>query len=291
MRKRICIIPIIAVFLLSGCAHKSEQEYQQLKTGEAFYEYESYELSTESNGKQIYGVIYVPMIRDKELPAIIYSHGFGGSYRYGIDYAEEMAKRGYVVYCFDFRGGSPGSRSEGSPLEMTLFTEKDDLLSVVSMVKALEFVDSNNIFLLGTSQGGAVSAMAAAEIEDEIRGLVLLYPAFVMVDNVKALFNDADDIPSSYFFMWMSVGKEYFSSLLDYDIYGAISDYRKPVLILHGDEDSIVPLSYSEKAVEVYQSAKLKVIENAGHGFYGGDFELAVKYIADYCNSNVEIKG
>ena len=33
------------------------------------------------------------------------------------------------------------------------------------------------------------------------------------------------------------------------------------MLLIHGDADSIVPLSYSERALEVYPSAELKVIE------------------------------
>ncbi len=288
MKKGVWIVLIAVSSLLFGCAHKSDIEYQQVKTDEALYEYESQELLTDNNGKRIYGVIYIPKAEDKKLPAIIYSHGFGGSYHYGIEYAEEMAKRGYVVYCFDFRGGSYGSRSEGSPLEMSLFTEKEDLLSVINMVKTLDYVDSDNLFLLGTSQGGAVSAMAAAELGNEIRGLILLYPAFVMVDSANALFSDVDEIPPSRFFMWMEVGRDYFSSLLNYDIYGEISNYKQPVLILHGDKDSIVPLSYSEKAVESYQEAELNVISGSGHGFYGKNFDLAIDYIADYCNLNLK---
>ena len=44
-----------------------------------------------------------------------------------MDYAKALAKKGYAVYCFDFCGGSPGSRSSGSTLEMSIFTEQKDL--------------------------------------------------------------------------------------------------------------------------------------------------------------------
>lgn len=54
------------------------------------------------------------------------------------------------------------------------------------------------------------------------------------------------------YFLWMEVGRAYFEPLIGYDIYGEISRYEKDVLLLHGDQDSIVPLSSSEQALKVY---------------------------------------
>lgn len=59
-------------------------------------------------------------------------------------------------------------------------TEVADLNAVVDMIKTLDFVDTDNIFLLGRSQGGFVSALTAAQREDDIQGMVLFYPAFVI---------------------------------------------------------------------------------------------------------------
>lgn len=251
------------------------------------YEYQTQELYVSSGEKQIYGVIYIPKNAGEQMPAIIYSHGFGGSHRYGTQYAEAMVTQGYVVYSFDFCGGSPESRNSGSTLEMSLFTEQADLEAVIKMMQALDYVDSNNLFLLGTSQGGAVSALTGAKHSDEIKGMVLLYPAFVMADYVNELFHSTEEIPDTYYFLWMEVGRTYLEPLLDYDIYADIANYTKDVLILHGDADSIVPLSYSEKAVEVYSSAQLKVLPGAGHGFYGDDAEQAIGYISEYLNAHI----
>lgn len=41
--------------------------------------------------------------------------------------------------------------------------------------------------------------------------------------------------------------------------------------MIYGNVDSIVPLSFSEKAVETYDSAQLEVLTGAGHGFSGED--------------------
>lgn len=103
--------------------------------GPAEYEYETQEMYARRGENQIYGVLYIPQNAGETMPAIIYSHGFGGSHRSGTQYAEAMAAKGYVVYCFDFCGGSPGSQSDGSTLEMSLFTEQADLEAVIEMIQ------------------------------------------------------------------------------------------------------------------------------------------------------------
>ena len=258
-----------------------------LVSDEAIYAFETQELWTERDGQRIYGVLYVPQGAGDRMPALLCSHGFGGSWRSCAQYAEAMAARGYVVYCFDFCGGSPGSRSDGTTLEMSVFTEQADLEAVLAMAQGLDFVDPDRIFLLGTSQGGAVSAITAAEHADEIRGLILLYPAFVLVDNANERDSSPEEIPESTFFLWMEVGRAYFAPLIGYDIYEDIAGYEKEVLLLHGDADDIVPLSYSERALEVYPEARLQVLPGAGHGFYGEDAQVAIDAIADYCNALV----
>lgn len=255
--------------------------------GRSEYEYETQEMYARRGENQIYGVLYIPQNAGETMPAIIYSHGFGGSHRSGTQYAEAMAAKGYVVYCFDFCGGSPGSQSEGSTLEMSLFTEQADLEAVIEMIQGLDYVDSSNLFLMGTSQGGAVSAITAAKHVDEIRGLVLLYPAFVLADNANERYQSPEEIPDTQFFMWMDVGRAYFEPLLGYDIYADIEAYDKDVLILHGDEDSIVPLSYSERAAEIYPSAQLEVLQGAGHGFSGENAQTAINLMTEYFQSHI----
>lgn len=225
------------------------------------------------------------------MPAVIFSHGFGGTHSVGDGYARALAQRGYVVYCFDFCGGAPGSRSSGSTLEMSLFTEKADLEAVMEMVQGLDYVARENLFLMGTSQGGAVSAITGADHEDEVQGMILLYPAFVLADRANELFQSVEEIPETYHFMWMDVGRAYFEPLIGYDIYEDAAGYQKDVLLLHGDQDNIVPLSYSERALEAYPSAELEVISGAGHGFYGENEQLAVDHILNYLETHKTWEG
>lgn len=268
-------------------AAASAPEMKNMQISEALtYEYETKELYARRDENQIYGVIYIPQGISEKMPTVIFSHGFGGNYQVGTQYAEALAAKGYVVYCFDFCGGSQGSRSDGSVLEMSIFTEQADLEAVIDMVQSLDYVDSDNLFLMGTSQGGAVSAITAAANKEKIKGAILLYPAFVLVDQIKERFESVEDIPDTYYLMWMTVGRAYAENLLDYDIYEVISAYDKDVLLIHGDADSIVPLSYSERAAEVYDSARLEILPGAGHGFYGEDAEQTIEWILEYLDEH-----
>ena len=151
---------LLLALVLGGCTG-TRHSFQTTPTPLA-YEYETQELYAKRDENRIYGVVYVPQNAGEKMPAVIFSHGFGGNYQVGTQYAEALAAKGYVVYCFDFCGGSPGSRSDGSTLEMSIFTEQADLEAVIGMVQELPYVDNDNIFLMGTSMGGAVSAITAA---------------------------------------------------------------------------------------------------------------------------------
>ena len=53
-------------------------------------------------------------------------------------------------------------------------------------------------------------------------------------------------------------------------------------MILHGDRDGIVDVSYAQRAAESYPDAELHILHGAGHGFYSSSFDMAMDYILDY---------
>lgn len=246
------------------------------------------DLWTNNADKRIYGVITAPKnYKELKLPTIIYSHGFNNTHSYGDFYANELAKLGYIVYSFDFSGGSPRSKSDGDILQMSVFTEQYDLNAVLNNMLSQNFVDKNNLFLLGASQGGVVSTLVAAENNDKIKGLILLYPAFVLFDDAKNLFSSIDEIPEIYNHKGNNVGKVYFEKTIDYDIYKTIEQYKNPTLIIHGDKDNIVPLSYSENAVNTFENAELKIIKGANHIFTNKDNLESLPYIKTFLKENI----
>lgn len=65
------------------------------------YSYTVEELSAEVDGDTIYGQIYIPSGIEEPMPAVIISHGYGGSHSTNASYAEELARKGLAAYCFD----------------------------------------------------------------------------------------------------------------------------------------------------------------------------------------------
>lgn len=253
------------------------------------YEYQTREIWCENNGDKIYGEAYIP-ITDGKSPLIITSHGLGANHESGVAYAKQYAKKGFAVYTFDFRGGSSENhenKSDGKSTDMSVMTEVSDLESVLETAKSWDFVDSSRIFLQGGSQGGLVSAITGVKHEDEISGLILLYPAFSMYDAVHNMFHSPDDAPESYKLSSIMVGKAFVKDLWYYDVREYLPDFEKNVIIIQGDSDNLVNVSVAENAAELYPNCELHILKGAGHGFHNEHFEQAVEYATQFLYNNI----
>ena len=222
---------------------------------------DSAEVWSERDGNRIFGMMYYNSVASKKQPAVILSHSSSLTHEAMSGYALAIAKMGYAAYCFDFCGGSDKSKSDGQTDEMTVFTEVEDLRAVVKTVKSLGYVEPSEVYLLGSSQGGLVSALLADECPDDFAGMILFYPAFNIPEMVK-MFSGFGDFGGM-----MSMSEAYINSIKDFDVWSHIGKFSKPVCIIHGTADMIVPISNSEKAVGLYPSATLNKIEGANHGF------------------------
>lgn len=268
--------------LLAGSDHADEEKKENHTSMQTEYSYETKEMDCSINGQNLYGIAYIPETEEK-VPLVIFGHELGATHRSGIPYAEELASLGTAVYTFDFRGGSVSSRSDGSTVGMSVMTEAADMEAVLLSAQEWEFVDPDRIALMGASQGGMASAVAASRHADEFSGLILLYPALLVRDAVREEFASLDDIPEKFNFNgWIMVAKNYAADVWDYDVYGEMEHFKQPVLILHGNRDGIVDLSYSQQAEESYPDAELHILRGAGHGFYGSSFDEAMEYILAY---------
>ena len=222
---------------------------------------DSVEVWSERDGNRIFGMMYYNSTASEKQPAVILSHSSSLTHEAMKGYASAIAKMGFAAYCFDFCGGSDKSKSDGKTDEMTVFTEVEDLRAVVKTVKSLDYVDSSNVCLLGSSQGGLVSALLADECPDDFAGMILFYPAFNIPEMVK-MFSGFGDFGGM-----MSMSEAYINSIKDFDVWSHIGKFSRPVCIIRGTVDMLVPISNSVKAVGLYPSATLNKIEGANHGF------------------------
>ena len=226
------------------------------------------EVTLERDGLKIWGELYLPEA-DTPLPLVICSHGFGGNHEHVKSYAQAFARNGIAAFAFDFIGGGYGSKSDGTMKEMSVLTEAADLCVVMDRMKELPEINPEQVFLLGASQGGFVSSYVAGIRPDEVAGVIALYPAYVLQDNAWKQTPDPENIPDTINLMGIALGGIYNRDAQSFDIYDVIRNYPGKVLILHGTVDSVAPISYSERAVEVFPDAELIRYEGANHGFMG----------------------
>jgi pimeloyl-ACP methyl ester carboxylesterase len=210
-------------------------------------------------------------------PVVILSHGFNGCSEHSIPYAERFLAHGIAAVIFDFIGGAMESRSGGRMEDMSVKTEQEDLLAVMEKVRSLPELDGKKLFLLGRSQGGLVSAMAAAARGDQVRGLILLYPAFSIPGDLRKMYPDPEMVPQRQEFLGAVVGRIYYDDIVSLDVEKIQRSFRGPVLIIQGQKDTTVRPETAEIAAGCYENCRLVRLPEAGHGFSGGDFEKAAE--------------
>lgn len=224
------------------------------------------------NGElKIRGYILFPKKMAAANKTVIVSHGFASTTEQVKKYAKDFAKSGCVVFYYDFCGSGRG-KSDGDSTKMSVLTEKSDLIAVLDYARSFDFVDKENIILAGCSQGGFVSALVAAERETDVSKLVLFYPALCIPDDARrgsilGTTFDPQNIPEKFKAIFIQLGAVYIRDAASLDPYNEICTYKKPVIIIHGDKDKIVNVSYAITASEKYPNSKLVVINKGDHGF------------------------
>ena len=235
----------------------------------------------QKNGKSIYGIVSNPDTKGKHGVAII-SHGFNGTHHFGKDYFKTLNDLGYAVYSFDFPCGSVNSKSDNNTMNMSVSDEKDALKEIVAYFQKQKDVDKNKIVLIGESQGGLVSALAASELKKQVSNLVLIYPALCIPDNWNERYPRVEDIPEVSEIWGVKLGKKFMMDIRNIKTFDIIGNYKGNVLIVHGTDDKVVPVDYSKRAQQTYQHAELKIIEKAGHGFNPRERLLSNQYVKDF---------
>ncbi len=224
------------------------------------------------------------------VPMVILMHGIFASKDWVPipSFAKGLAKAGIASIRMDFNGhGKSGGRMQ----DMTIEKELADARVVWDYVQTLPYV--TQVGLLGHSQGGVIASMTAGRLAAEQEGsvpagIVLVAPGSVIKEACQGgkFFNarfDPQD-PPEYIRCWgiMKLGREYLLTTQQLDIFGTASAYAGPVLLLHGDQDKIVPLWCSERYAETYgERATLRIIPGVNHTITSHRSEV-VAYAVDF---------
>jgi len=223
------------------------------------------EYDFDSNGKDIYARAFVPDASGR-VPLVIFSHGLGANVEHEEEVQKTLAKAGIAVFSFEFAGGSSSAApmSEGLTTEMSVLTEVQNLKDAIRIASAMEYADPQKIYLMGSSQGGLVTALTAEELTN-IAGLFLFYPAFSLPDDIRSSFPKLEEVPETFNLLGTKIGKIYITDIYDMDAYANLDKLTIPVHIYHGKDDNIVPLTASQKAMKRLKDARLTTLDDTGH--------------------------
>lgn len=224
------------------------------------------QLTIPHHGRTVHAVYYRPD-SDAPTPAVLMSHGYNGCKTDFDDGARLLAENGVAALCYTFCGGSTRDESGFPTTDMTLFTEREDALALLDFLRCDKKNNQEKVFLFGGSMGGLVSVLASQERPADVAGLALLFPALCVPDNWNKRFPNVADIPETFDFWGMLLGREFFTSMRELDVFARMPEFGKPVLIMQGDKDPVVSMADSERAVRLYPDAELRVYPGEGHGF------------------------
>ena len=156
----------------------------------------------------------------------IISHGFNGSHNSGRNYFKTLNDLGYAVYTFDFPCGSVNSLTDNDTMNMSITDEKEALKTIVKYFQKQKGIDRSRIVLIGESQGGLISALAAADIKKQISNLILIYPALCIPDDWNKRYPRVEDIPEVSEIWDVKLGRKFMMDVHFMDPYKIIGDYK-----------------------------------------------------------------
>jgi pimeloyl-ACP methyl ester carboxylesterase len=223
--------------------------------------------TVESSGLVLSAHLAEPPLGGPTAPGLVLCHGFpvrgreapasGKSFP---ELADRIAAElGWVVLAINFRGSG---RSEGN---FSIGGWIDDIGAAVSHLRELAVA---GVWLVGTGTGGALCLLEGAR-DERIRGVAAL--------SAPADFDDWAHNPRRLLLHARQVGvvkdesfppsfDRWASEIRDARVSRAAARLStRPLLVLHGESDDLVPALDARLLADAHGSAELRIIPGAGH--------------------------
>ena len=189
-------------------------------------------LATEDD-EQI-NALFFPGNRDE---VILYFHGNAGSLAGWQQVADDFTAYGYSVLIIDYRGYG---KSSGEITENGLYLDAE---AAFRFLTETENFLPDNIIIYGRSIGSGIATELASRYET--RGLVLESP----FSSLKKLANQK--MP----FLFPSLFLQF-----HFDNINKLNSINCPILLIHGSNDSLIPVSHAQNLHQAYSGKKKLVI-------------------------------
>ena len=174
---------------------------------------------------------------------ILLCHGNFGNVSTRIDIIKDLQTLGYNVFIFDYRGFG---RSNGVPNEKGLYS---DVIGAYNYLKERGFSDKN-IVVFGRSLGGAVAILLCSLIQD-FKGVI-----------IDSTFQSLPIL--GYDILGYSLPGFLISNR--FESIKKIKNIKIPKLIIHSEDDDLIPFHHGEKlyeeAIEPKSFLKIRGLHN-----------------------------
>lgn len=232
--------------------------------------------------------IYYPNDATEEMPAVVWIHG--GAFSSGTKYqiggnCIRLAEQGYVVASIDYRLTSQG------------YTFPEPVYDTKAAVRWLRgnaasyLIDADNIGSIGGSAGGYFASMLGVtngvsylegsvgdytEYSSDVQATVNMFGIFdftTLAEDCEGICDMEKDTETSAETKFIGCRpSECPEQATEASPINYISSDDPPFLIMHGDEDVVIPILQSEKFYDALQDAGVDVeyfvAEGYGHGGY-----------------------
>lgn len=216
-----------------------------------------------ADGMPIHGQLFLPPdgTTSKKSPAVLFFHGGSrrqmflgwhnrGYYHNAYAFNQFLASRGFVVLSVNYRSGIGYGMEFREALNYGArgASEFNDVLGAGLYLAARDDVDSERIGLWGGSYGGYLTALGLARASD-------LFAAGVDVHGV----HDWNVVIRNFMSTYDPIQREEAARLAyESSPMASVTDWRSPVLLIHGDDDRNVPFSETVDLVEALRRQEVE---------------------------------
>jgi pimeloyl-ACP methyl ester carboxylesterase len=237
--------------------------------------------------------------------------GLGGSHRlWGDPLVDGLAAAGYRVILFDNRDVGASFRYEPmgkvrmmwNLLKNTLglqvsadYTLDDMAADTVGLMDHLQLEKAH---ILGASMGGMISQIIAANYPEKTLSLISIMSTSGAPHLPKASDNDScnieealdadsDDLAAMHEkgFYPEGVPRQFMAILRAGDRSDQLTGIKAKTLILHGRDDTLLPLPHGEHTAELIPNSEFYVFDNMGHNMPEEVVPLLLSKIVDHVES------
>lgn len=227
---------------------------------------------TTADGVRLHGWLMRPpgVAAGVRVPAVLHVHGNAGNVSWHAGFSDFLPAHGYAVLLFDYRGFGRSEAGRRRPGRDELL---EDTRAAWRYLTTRADVDAGRVGVYGVSLGAVVGLALAAE-QPRVRAVVALSPFATW----RGIARDHGGVLG-----WWLVrpGMDAVESV------GRLGD--RPVLLVHGRDDEIVPVGHARQIAEAATRAGVPVqtliIPGLGHNDFGEARQTAHRSIVRFLDS------